>query len=134
MRKLELQYLHCVDCESQDIYRNGKSKMGVQRFMCKECSCQFVAQFDAIFPQSKRRDLFEQEFLSNLKPTGFDKVGSGQKKYWIGAKLQTLQMLESQTMRVQANKYIKNNPIRGDKCYQILMEFLLHEAYNRVTC
>ena len=131
LRKLELNYLYCRDCESQKIYRNGKSSMGIQRFRCKGCGCQFVAQFDALFPQSKRQSIFSEEYLSNLKPIGLEK-GCGQKKYWSGARLETLQMLESQIMRVKANKIIKSFPIYGSRDLRVLKERLLHEAYGLV--
>jgi len=133
MRKLELKYLYCPDCESQEIYRNGKTNIGTQRFMCKECNYQFVAQYDAVFPQSMRRTIFDEEFCNNLKPTGFDKVGTGRKKYWHGERLGTLQMLESQAIKIWADKKIKADPIRGDKGYKVLLEFLVHEAYGRVV-
>ena len=129
-KKMELDYLYCPDCESQEIYRNGKSQAGTQRFMCKGCNYQFVAQFDAVFPKSKRRQIFEKEFNQNLKPTGFDKLGTGKKKYWKGARLETLQILESQAIRIRANKIIKTNPIQGNKDYQVLLVFLVHEAYH----
>ena len=121
LKKLELDYLYCTDCESQEIYRNGKSNIGTQRFRCKGCGCQFVAQFDAVFPRSQRRGIFDEEFCSNLKPIGMSEKGCGKKKYWSGARLETLQMLESQIIRVRANKIIKADSIRGDKDYRILL-------------
>ena len=133
LKKLELEYIYCVDCESQRIYRNGPSSIGTQRFRCKECGCQFVSQYDSVFPQSKRRSIFEEEFLCNIKPTGFDKVGTGRKKYWSGSKLEVLQMLESQAIRVRFNKLLKTTTIRGDRDYRVLLEFIMNEAYGRVV-
>ena len=132
MKKLELEYIYCVDCESQRIYRNGSSSVGTQRFRCKECGCQFVSQYDSVFPQSKRRSIFDEKFLGNVKPTGFDKVGTGRKKYWSGSRLEVLQMLESQVIKVRFNKMIKTMPIRGDRDYKVLLEFIMGEAYNQV--
>jgi len=133
MKKLELEYLYCPDCESQEHYRNGKTKVGTQRSMCKKCNRQFVAQYDAVFPESTRRAIFDEEFCNNLKPTGLSEKGSGKKKYWKWARLETLQMLESQTIKIRANKIIKASPIRSDREYKVLVEFLVHEAYGRVV-
>ena len=133
MKKLELEYLFCPDCESQDITFYGKTSVGAQKHRCKECGYQFVTQFDAIFPQSKRRSIFEEEFLGNIKPTGFDKVGTGKKKYWSGSRLEVLQMLESQVIKVRFNKMIKTMPIRGDRDYRVLLEFIMGEAYSHVA-
>lgn len=133
LKKLELEYLYCPDCESQDITFYGKTSVGAQKYCCKECGYQFVAQFDAIFPQRKRRDIFEEEFLANLKPTGFDKAGTGKKTYWSGARLETLQMMESQVIKVRFNKQIKTIPIRGDLDYRVLLKFIMGEAYSLVV-
>ena len=122
LKKLELDYLYCPDCESQQIIRHGKSSIGTQRFMCKECNLQFVAQYDAIFPASTRIEIFTKEF--------FRREGH----YWEWARIETLQMMESQVMRVHANKLIKANPIQSSSGYRVLLEFLVHEAYGRVMC
>lgn len=87
-----------------------------------------MAQFDAYFPRSNRRVLFEQEFLENIKATGFD-AGKGKKKYWRGALWETLAILESQKLRVRMNKMIKNITIQERKSYHLLLEFAVHEAY-----
>lgn len=132
LKKLELDYLYCVDCESQEIHRNGKTDIGTQKFRCKVCGCQFVTKFDAVFPQSQRRQIFEREFLANIKPSGFDKEGTGRKLYWQGARLETLQMIESQAIKVRINQMLKEMPIRSDKEYHLLLEFTLSEAYGKV--
>ena len=62
LKKMELTYQYCPDCESQDITFSGKASNEKQRFKCKSCDYQFISQFDAIFPRSKRRDIFEREF------------------------------------------------------------------------
>ena len=133
MKKLELEYLFCPDCGLQDITFYGKTSIGTQKHRCKECGYQFVTQFDAIFPQSKRRDIFEEEFLSHLKPTGFDKIGSGKKIYWAGARLETLQMLESHALKVHFGKLLKIMPICSEKEYKIILEFTVSEAYRLAT-
>ena len=129
LKSLELDFIHCPDCEAQSIIFNGYDHKGTQRFKCKGCNYQFVAQYDAIFPRSKRREIFEEEFLANIKPTGFDKTGTGRKCYWRGALLGTLQMLESQSIKVRANRMIKMHPVRSQKDYRAVLEFLVHEAY-----
>jgi len=133
LKKLELEYLFCPDCESQNITFYGKTSVGAQKHRCKVCGYQFVTQFDAIFPRSKRRDIFEKEFLSHLKPTGFDKVGTGKKIYWSGARLETLQMLESQALKVRFGKLLKIMPICGEKEYKVILEFTVSEAYRLTT-
>ncbi len=132
LRKLSLNYLHCPDCESKNITFYGKSSSETQRHLCKDCSYQFVAQFDAIFPKSKRRWIFEEEFLSNLKTIGF-KEGCGRQVYWSGAMIETLQMLESNTIKIRFNRLLKTMPIQGDKDYRVLLEFIIGEAYSRVV-
>ena len=121
----------CPDCESKNITYFGKSDVGTQKHRCKECGYQFVAQFDAYFPRSRRRDIFEKEFMGNLSATGFSK-GTGKRKYWKGARLETLQMTESQAIRVKFNRLLKEMPIQGERDYQLLVELIVHEAYGRV--
>jgi len=133
LKKQSLRYLYCPDCESKDITFYGKSSVGSQKHRCKSCNHQFVAKFDAIFPKSKRRTLFEQEFLSHLKPSGLLQKGCGQKKYWEGALIETLSMIESDTIRIWANRMIKSSPVTSDREYRVLFEFVLFEAYVRVT-
>ena len=128
LRKLSLEYMCCPDCESKDITFYGKSSIGTQKHKCNECGYQFVAQFDALFPKSSRRELFEQEYVNNLEATGFDK-GTGKKKYWKGARVETLQMIESQIIKVRINKLLKEMMIEGDREYKSLIEFVVHEAY-----
>ena len=129
LKSLELNFLYCPDCEAQNIIFHGYDPKGTQRFKCKSCHYQFVAQYDAVFPRSKRRVIFEREFLENIKPTGSDKQGSGKKLYWRGARLSTLQILESQRLKVGANNMIRSHPVRTEKDYSAILEFLLHEAY-----
>ncbi len=131
LKKLTLKHLCCPDCESKEITYYGKSSIGTQKYLCKVCRHQFVAQFDALFPRTRRRDLFEAEFLSNIAATGPEK-GCGRREFWEGARIETLQMLESQEIRVQMNKIIKSMPIQSDKEYRLLVEFAVHEAYGRV--
>ena len=132
LKKLALSYLCCPDCESRNITYFGKSDSGTQKHRCKECGYQFVAQFDAYFPRSRRRDIFEREFMDNLSATGFS-GGTGKRKYWKGARLETLQMTESQAIRVKFNRLLKEMPIQGERDYQLLVELVVHEAYGRVT-
>jgi hypothetical protein len=131
LRKLSLEYLCCPDCESKEITFYGKSSIGTQKYRCKSCNYQFVAQFDAIFPRSRRRELFEKEYMENLAATGFDK-GTGKKKYWKGARLETLQMIESQPISIKINRLLKEMMICGDKEYRVVVELVVHEAYGRV--
>ena len=128
LKKLTLKYMCCPDCESKNITFYGKSSIGTQKYHCKSCNYQFVAQFEAFFPRRGRREMFEQEFMENLAATGFD-TGRGKKKYWKGARLETLQMIESQQIRITANKMIKNLEIISDSNYRALLEYILHEAY-----
>lgn len=128
MRKLSLSYLHCPDCESSEIIFNGKSSIGTQKHRCKQCGHQFVCNFDALFPRSYRRELFEREFLENLSATGFEK-GSGKKKYWAPALAATLAMIESHRMQVRWNRTFRNTVIHSDREYQVLVEWVVHEAY-----
>ena len=128
LRRRSLEYLHCPDCESSDITFYGKSSSGTQKYRCKACAYQFIAQFDAYFPRSRRRQLFEQEYLGNLKATGFEK-GSGRKKYWKGAFLLTMSLLESDRLRIRVNKMIRSTDIQCDRDYQHLLDFTVHEAY-----
>ena len=132
LKKMEMNYIHCPECESQSIIRNGKSDTGTQKYLCKVCHFQFVMQYGAIFPASKRRWIFEDEFTTNLKPTGF-KRGCGRKTYWEGARLGTLQMLESHKMKVWIDRLLKNFPIQGEREYRGLIEILLNEAYRRAA-
>lgn len=122
LKKLEISYVHCIDCEkSSTISRNGRSKMGVQKYICK-CGQQFSMQFSAIFPKSKRRDIFNSEFKKHSD-------------YWDGARFETIQMAESQVMQVIVNKMIKNTydgVIDSQKSYEILLRYLIHNAYHRV--
>ncbi len=131
LKSLSLEYMCCPDCESKDISFYGKSSIGTQKHKCNECGYQFVAQFDALFPKSSRRELFEKEYLENLEATGFDK-GTGKKKYWKGARLETLQMTESQAIRVKLNRMLKEMSIQGEREYQVLVEYVVHEAYGMV--
>ena len=128
LKNLSLSYVHCPDCESRKITYYGKSGMGTQKYRCKECSYQFVLQYDALFPRSHRRELFEREFMNNLQRQG-TRDGIGRKDYWEGALLPTLNMLQSQTIRVRMNKMIKEIPVQGDRDYQLLLEYAVHEAY-----
>ena len=131
LKQLALSYLYCPDCESRHITYYGKSSVGTQKYRCKECNYQFVLQYDALFPRSHRREVFEREFLSNLQRQGF-REGVGRQEYWEGALQMTLNMLESQTMRVRMNRMIKNNPVQGERDYRLLLEYAVHEAYVRV--
>ena len=128
LKKLSLNYLSCPDCESQEITFYGKSSSGTQKYRCKACEYQFVAQFDAYFPRSKRHELFEREYLENLAATGF-RTGAGRKEYWEGALQMTLSLLESDTMRIRVNKMIKSVPIQSEHDHRLLLEFAVHEAY-----
>ena len=132
LKKLALEYMCCPDCESRDITYYGKSSAGTQKHLCKTCGYQFVAQFDAYFPRSRRHDIFEKEFMNNLSATGFSE-GTGKLKYWEGARIETLQMAESQAIRVKINRLLKEMPVQGEKDYRLLVEFIVHEAYGRVT-
>ncbi len=131
LKSCGLKYINCPDCESKDVTYYGYSASGVQKYFCKNCNYQFVGQFDALFPRSRRRDIFEREFLSNIKPAGFEK-GSGKQQYWSGARLETLQMLESSTIRIRFKKMLKQHPLFGESDYKLMLEFILHEAYVRV--
>ncbi len=132
LKKLTLGYLYCPDCASNSVTYYGSSSIGTQKYRCKECSHQFVSQFDAIFPFRDRHKIFDEEFSSNLKATGFRK-GSGKKRYWHGARLQVLSILESQAIRVRCNKMLKTITIQGEWDYRILLEFIVNEAYVMVT-
>jgi len=131
LKKLALGYMCCPDCESKNITYYGKSSIGTQKHLCKSCDYQFVSQFDAFFPRSTRRWLFEREFMDNLATTGFNK-GSGRQAFWEGARLETLEMIESQYIKVKINKILKIMTIQGDREYKGLLEFIIHEAYVRV--
>jgi hypothetical protein len=131
LRKLSLEYLCCPDCESKEITFYGKSSSGIQKYRCKSCNYQFVAQFDALFPRSRRRELFEREYMENLAATGFKK-GTGRKEFWEGARVETMQKIESQQIRVRVNRLLKTMTIQSEKEYQLLCEFILHEAYVSV--
>jgi len=133
LKKLSLKYIYCPDCESQDITFYGKSSVGTQKHFCKSCEYQFVAQYDSIFPQSKRHIIFEEEFLSHLKPMDLTQKGFGKQHYWIGAKNKTMHMLQSDMIRIWTNKMIKSNPILEEIDYRVLLEFVVHEAYGRVS-
>lgn len=129
MRKLALDYIFCPDCESQDIIYHGHSANGEQKHLCKECGYQFVLQFGAVFPRSRRREMFEKEFMSNLQRQG-NYEGCGRKMYWRDAIMDTLQMLESNQIKIRTNKMLKGmNGIYGEKDIQLLIEFVVHEAY-----
>ena len=128
LKKLELSYVYCPDCESQDIIYHGYSDKGTQKYRCKHCGYQFVLGFDAIFPRSKRHLIFDDEFMSNLKPTGFQK-GCGRKQYWIGARFLLLNQMESQAIKVRFKKLIKNLPIQSERDYRLVLEFIMDEAY-----
>jgi len=132
VKKHALNFVHCPDCESKDITYYGKSGAGTQKYHCKSCQYQFVAQYDAVFPRSGRRELFEAEFLSNIKSTGFTK-GCGKRLYWHGARVEVLQELESDGIRIRFNKILKTMPLYGEQDYKLLLEFILHEAYVRAT-
>lgn len=43
-------------------------------------------------------------------------------------------ILKSQINRMRDNKTIKADPIRENREYRVLLEYLVHEAYNRVIC
>ena len=131
LKKLALKYMCCPDCESKYITYYGNSSMGTQKHLCKECGYQFVAQFDAYFPRSKRRFLFEQEYLHNLQRQGF-KEGTGRKEFWEGALQMTLTMIESQIIKVRINRMLKTMQINCEREYQLLVEFIVHDAYVRV--
>ena len=122
LRKLEMSYIHCIDCEKAGtISRNGKSKIGVQKYVCK-CGQQFSMQFSVIFPKNKRINIFNNEFKKHPD-------------YWDGARLETLQMAESQVMQIIVNKMLKNtydNVIDCQKSYDILLKYLIHNAYHMV--
>jgi len=122
LRKLEMNYIYCIDCEkSGTISRNGKSKMGVQKYICK-CGQQFSMQFSAIFPKSNRREIFNNEFKKHSD-------------YWDGDRLETLQMAESQVMQILINKMLKNTyngVIDCQQSYDILLRYLIHNAYHMV--
>jgi len=122
LRKLEISHVHCTDCQKTGtVSRNGRSKMGVQKYICK-CGNQFSMQFSAIFPESKRRDIFNDEFRKH-----FD--------YWSGARLETIQMAESQVMQIIVNKMVKNTydgVIDCQQSYDILLRYLIHNAYHMV--
>ena len=133
LKKLELNFISCPDCESGKVIFNGSSAKGTQRFKCKACNYQFVAQYDAIFPRSKRRAIFEKELLENIKPTTFGEVGTGRQCYHLGAILKTLQMLESRMIRLWVNKMIKASPIKSEQDYRVMLEFLVHQAYSNAT-
>jgi len=133
LKKMELDYQYCPDCESQNIIFSGKASSGKQRFKCKACNYQFVSQFDSIFPRSKRQVIFEEEFLSHLKPTGLDRVGSGNKIYWLGARVETLHMIESHALKVRFGKLLKIMPICTQKEYKVILEFTVSEAYRLAT-
>ena len=133
LKKLELDFISCPDCESQEIIFHGSSSKGTQRFKCKDCNYQFVAQYDSIFPRSKRRSIFEIELLENIKPAAFGEVGAGKQCYHQGTILKTLLMLESRSIRLWANKMIKTSPIRCEQDYRVMLEFLVHQAYSYAT-
>ena len=132
LKKLTLDYVHCSDCESKDIIYYGTSSSETQRYRCKECGCQFVLQFDAIFPRSRRNKIFDDEFLSNIKPTGFQE-GCGRKEYWMGARFKVLHCMESRAIRIRFNKMIKTIAIQGESDYRLLLQFIINEAYVMVT-
>jgi predicted RNA-binding Zn-ribbon protein involved in translation (DUF1610 family) len=132
LKKLTLDYVHCPECESQEIIYSGISKSETQRYKCKKCHYQFVLQFDAVFPPSTRNIIFENEFLSNIKPTGFQ-TGCGRKEYWMGAKFKVLHCLESRAIRIRFNKMIKTTTIHGESDYRLLLRFIVDEAYVMVT-
>ena len=129
LKKLTLKYMSCPDCESKNITFYGKSSIGTQKYHCKSCNYQFVAQFEAFFPRSSRRELFQKEYFNNLEATGFDK-GTGKRKYWKGARLETLQMTESQAIRVKLNRVLKSMTIQGEREYKVMVEYVVHEAYG----
>lgn len=131
MKRLALSYLYCPDCESKNITYYGKSSVGTQKHQCKDCHYQFVLQYDALFPRSRRREMFEREFMNNLQRHAF-KEGTGRKEYWENALPLTLMMLESQTMRVRMNRIIKQSPVRGELDYRLLLKFAVREAYMLV--
>ena len=128
LKKLELDYVHCPDCESKDIIYHGYSNQGTQKYRCKGCGYQFVLNFDAIFPRSKRHLIFDNEFMANLKPTGFQK-GCGRRQYWEGVRFQLLNQMESQAVKVRFKKLIRNLPIRSERDYRLILEFIMNEAY-----
>jgi len=132
LKKLSLEFISCPECESKDITFYGKSSIGTQKYRCKACSYQFVAQFDALFPRSKRRELFEREFMNNLKTTGHNE-GCGRKEFWLGARVETLQMTESQMIKVKINKLLKTMQIQSQREYALLLELVIHEGYGIVT-
>ena len=132
LKKLALEYLHCPDCESKAITYYGKSKIGTQKYLCKNCNFQFVLQFDSIFPRSTRSKTFDDEFLSNIKPTGFQK-GCGRKEYWMGARFKVMNYLESNALRIRFNKMIKTTTVHGESDYRLLLRFIVDEAYVMVT-
>jgi len=128
LRKLALEYLHCSDCESGDITYYGVNASGNQKYRCKACDYQFVARFDAYFPRSTRRLIFEKEYLSNLQRQGF-REGVGRQEYWEGALQATLNMIESQRMKVLIGKMLKAHPIECDRDYRLMVQYIVHEAY-----
>jgi len=132
LRKLSLEYMCCPDCESKDIIFYGKSSIGTQKYKCSECGYQFVAQFDAYFPRSRRRELFENEFMNNVASIGITK-GVGRKEYWEGGLQVTLSYTESQQLKVRINKMIKSTAIQGELDYILILRFIVHEAYVMVT-
>ncbi len=132
LRKLALDYIHCPECESQEIIYSGTSKSETQRYKCKKCHYQFVLQFDAVFPPSTRNIIFENEFLSNIKPTGFQE-GCGRKEYWMGARFKVLHCLESRAIRIRFNKMLKTITVYGESDYRLLLRFIVDEAYVMVT-
>ena len=132
LKSLALSYVHCPDCESQDIIYHGYSSKGTQKHLCKSCGHQFVLGFDAVFPRSQRHRIFDEEFMSNLKPTGFQE-GCGRQSYWVGARFLVLNQLESQAIKVRFNKIMKTITIQGEREYRLLLEFIVDEAYVHVT-
>ncbi len=127
-RKVSLNYLHCPDCESQNIIFHGKSNVGTQKYRCKACGYQFVAQFDVYFPRSRRRELFEKEYLENLAAVGRTKA-TGRKEFWEGGLQITMSHIESQQMKVRINKMIQSTKVQGELDYSLLLRFIVHEAY-----
>jgi len=48
---VQQQIIHCPYCNATDLYKNGKSRNGIQRWYCKECKKYF--QLDYLYNACK---------------------------------------------------------------------------------
>jgi len=96
----------CPACQSQSVVRNGKSKSGKQRYICKDCGRRFVG----IYTYNAYQQNISQEIIT------FTKEGLGIRSTARVLKISTTTLLKR---IITIAKGIKQPPIIMGKHYEV---------------